>query len=257
LTGVATVEELIARKNDLFSETLLGTTSFSGARHEILTKRLYEKDDFFLFKIANNRAIHRETKDFKDEFIENWPAIYVGIWNSPDKQLIAVQRRTSAFSSSEVVAKLIFGKLAYQLGRYHLRAIHEPLFEKKQFWAILKQYQGKVKSVDFEIITPNMANISVALSEDLREFAKQTNSTRNRLKIESDPEAPLRLEESNRILQGLVNYSSEGGGNISVKIDGVKKKYQTSKKIKEITLSNVQMSGGAEQIAQILKDVLQ
>ncbi|WP_437557525.1 hypothetical protein [Acidithiobacillus sulfuriphilus] len=257
LTGVATVEELIERKNEFFAEALSGTSSFSNKKHETVTKRLYERDGFFLFKIANNRSIHRETKEFKDEIIDNWPAILVGIWNRPDKQLIAVQRRTSAFSSSEVVVKLVLGRLSDQLGHHHLRAIHEPLFEKKQFWSILNQYQGKVKSVEFEIVTPNMANISGTLPEDLKEFAKQTNSTRNRLKIESDPEAPLHLEESNRVLQGLVNYSSEGGGNISVKIDGIKKKYQTSRTVKEVTLGEVEMQGGAEQIIQALRELLQ
>ncbi|MEW6648260.1 MAG: hypothetical protein AB1450_13755 [Pseudomonadota bacterium] len=257
LTGVATVEELIERKNEFFAAALSGTNSFSNKKHETVTKRLYERDGFFLFKIANNRSIHRETKEFKDEIIDNWPAILVGIWNRPDRQLIAVQRRTSAFSSSEVVVKLILGKLSDQLGHHHLRAIHEPLFEKKQFWAILNQYQGKVKSVEFEIVTPNMANISGTLPEDLKEFARQTNSTRNRLKIESDPEAPLHLEESNRVLQGLVNYSSEGGGNIAVKIDGIKKKYQTSKTVKEVTLGEVEMQGGAEQIVQALRELLQ
>ena len=257
LTGVASVDELIARKNEFFSEALSGANSFSDKKHETVTKRFHERDGFFLFKIATNRSIHRETREFKDEIIDNWPAILVGVWNKPDKQLIAVQKRTTAFSSSEVAVKLILGKLADQLAHHHLRAIHEPLFEKKQFWAILNQYQGKVKSVEFEIITPNMANISGTLPEDLKEFARQTNSTRNKLKIESDPEAPLHLEESNRVLQGLVSYSSEGGGNISVKIDGVKKKYQTSKTVKEVTLGEVEMQGGAEQIVQALKELLQ
>lgn len=256
LTGVMTIEELIERKNSFFAEALSGTNSFSNKKHETVTKRLYESDDFYLFKIATNRSIHRETKEFKDEIIDNWPSILLGIWNSPDKQLIAVQKRTTAFSSSEVVVKLILGKISDQLALHHLRAIHEPLFEKTQFWAILNQHHGKIKSVEFEIVTPNMANISGTLPEDLTEFAKQTNSVRNSLKIESDPDAPLHLEESNRVLQGLVNYSCEGGGNISVKIDGIKKKYQTSKTVKEVTLGEVEMQGGAEQVVQALKELL-
>lgn len=257
LTGVATIEELIERKNELFAQALSGASSFSNKKHETVTKRLYDRDGFFLFKIANNRSIHRETREFKDEIIDNWPSILVGIWNRPDKQLIAVQRRTSAFSSGEVAVKLILGRLSDQLGNHHLRAIHEPLFEKQQFWSILNQHQGKVKAVEFEIVTPNMANISGTLPEDLKEFARQTNSTRNTLKIESDPEAPLHLEESNRVLQGLVNYSSEGGGNIAVKIDGIKKRYQTSKTVKEVTLGELEMQGGAEQIVQALRELLQ
>lgn len=258
LTGVSTIEELIEKKNQFFSDAILETKSFSDKKHETITKKLIEKDggDFFLLKIAHNRSIHRETREFKDEIIDNWPSILVAIWNKPDKQFIAVQKRTTAFSSCDVVVKMILGKLSIYLSHHHLRAIHEPLFEKKQFWSILNQYQGKVKSVEFEIVTPNMANISGALPEDLKEFARQTNSTRNKLKIESDPDAPLHLVQDNKVLQGLVNYSSEGGGNISLKIDGVKKTYHTSKTVKEITLGEIEMQGGAEQIMNALKELL-
>lgn len=152
--------------------------------------------------------------------------------------------------------KMIMNAISSQLGHHHLRAIHEPLFEKQQFWSLLHKYEGRVKSVEFEIITPNMANISGSLSDDLKDFAKATNSTRNKLKIESDPEAPLHLVEENRTLQGLVNYSSEGGGNISLKIDGVKKKYHTSKTVKEIQLGDMEISGSAEEVAAVVKELL-
>lgn len=257
LTGVATIEELIERKNSFFAEALSGTKSFADARHETITKKIYERDNFFLFRIANNRSMHRETKDFKDEIIDNWPSVLMAIWNEPDKQLIAVQKRTTAFSSCEVVVKLVMNILSNQLSRHHLRIIHEPLFERQQFWDILHKYEGKVKSVEFEIVTPNMANISGTLPDDLKEFARQTNSTKNKLKIESDPEAPLHLVEDNRVLRGLVNYSSEGGGNISVKIDGVKKIYQTSNAVKELTLGEVEIQGEPEQVVQALKELLQ
>lgn len=256
LTGVGSVGELISRKNEFFSEAISGTKNFSDSRHETITKKLYQKDDFFLFKIAHNRSIHRETKDFRDEIIDNWPSIIVALWNLPDKQYIAVQRRSTAFTSCEVVVKMILNAFSPQLTHHHLRAIHEPLFEKKHFWSLLHQYEGKIKSVEFEIITPNMANISGSLSDDLKQFAKATNSTKNKLKIESDPEAPLHLEEGNSTLQGLVDYSSEGGGNISLKIEGVQKKYHTSKTVKEIQIGDMEMQGSAEEVSTVIKELL-
>ncbi|MFY0675715.1 MAG: hypothetical protein JXR18_00360 [Neptuniibacter sp.] len=256
LTGVGSIDDLISRKNEFFSEAVLGTKNFSDNRHETITKKLYEQDGFFLLKIAHNKSIHRETKDFRDEVIDNWPSILVAIWNKPEKQYIAVQRRKTAFSSCEMVVKMIINAIASQLSHHHLRAIHEPLFEKQQFWSLLHQYEGRIKSVDFEIITPNMANISGSLSDDLKDFAKATNSTRNKLKIESDPEAHLHLEEDNRTLQGLVNYSSEGGGNISLKIDGVKKTYHTSKTVKEIQLGDMEIQGSADEVVSVIKELL-
>lgn len=257
LTGVASIQELISRKNEFFYAAVAGTKNLSDSRNETVTKKLYEDEEFFLLKIAHNRSIHRETKDFKDELIDNWPSILVAIWNHPDKQLFAVQKRTSAFASCDAVVKMIINAIASQLTHHHLRAIHEPLFEKQQFWSLLEEYKGRVQSVEFEIITPNMANISGALPDDLKEFAKHTNSTRNKLKIESDPDAQLRLEQDNDVLKGLVNYSGDGGGNISLKISGIKKKYNTSSTVKEIQLGDTEIQGTAESIAMVLKEILQ
>jgi hypothetical protein len=259
LTGISTVEELIARKNEFFSEAISEaisrTGAFSDQKHETITKKLLAQGHFFLLRIAHNKSIHLETKEFRNETIDHWPSILVAIWNEPDKQLIAVQKRTTAFSSCEVVVKMILGKLSNYLVQHHLRAIYEPLFEKKQFWSILDQYKGKVKFVEFEIVTPNMANISGTLPEELKEFAKQTNSIKNKIKIESDPEASLHLEKENSTLRGLVNYSSEGGGNISLKIEGIKKIYHTSKTVKEVTLGETQVQGNAEEVVKALKEL--
>lgn len=254
--GINSIEELIKNKNKFFAEALQGQSDFSNKRHKTVVKLLLQHDDFYLYRIAHNKTIHRETRDFKDETIDSWPSILVAIWNHPDKQYIAIQKRTTAFAKSETVAKLILEKIEPQLTHFQLRAIYEPLFEKQQFWTLLRKYRGKVKSVDFEIITPNMANISGTLPDDLKLFAKCTNSTRNNLKIESEPDSALHLEEDNSALRGLVDYSSEGGGNISLKIDGIKKHHQTSRTVKEITLGEMELTGNAEQIAHVLKELL-
>lgn len=254
--GVHNVEELIKQKNKFFAQALLGQSDFSNKRHKTVVKQLLNHGDFYLYRIAHNKTLHRETRDFKDETIDSWPSILVAIWNHPDKQYIAVQKRTTAFAKCETVAKLILEKIEPQLTHFQLRAIYEPLFEKQQFWTLLRKYRGKVKSVDFEIITPNMANISGTLPDDLKLFAKCTNSTRNNLKIESEHDSALHLEEDNSALRGLVDYSSEGGGNISLKIDGIKKHHQTSRTVKEISLGEMELTGNAEQIAQVLKELL-
>jgi len=42
LTGVASIEELIEKKNVFFSEAIAVTQSFSNKKHEVITRRLYE-----------------------------------------------------------------------------------------------------------------------------------------------------------------------------------------------------------------------
>ena len=256
LTGVSTIEELIERKNEFFSLSLDGVSGFSDTRHETITKKLYAQNSFYLYRIAHNKTIRRETKEFKNETIDSWPSILVAIWNSPDKQIIAIQKRTTAFTSTDIVANMIIKSIGEKLSQYHLSAIKEPLFEKQRFWDVVSENEGKVKAVIFEIITPNMANISGTLPDELKAFAKHANSTKNTLSLESDPQAPLHLERNDPTLNGLVDYSSEGGGNITLKIDGIKKRYQTSKTIKEVSLGDMELSGPSEEVANIIKELM-
>ena len=51
LTGVGSIDELISRKNEFFSEAIRGTKNFSDKRHQTITKKLYEEDDFFLVRM--------------------------------------------------------------------------------------------------------------------------------------------------------------------------------------------------------------
>ncbi len=250
------LEELLERKNDFFSETLKSQTDFSKKRQRIAAKLLVNQGDFFLYRIAQNKKILRETPDFTNETIDTWPSLLVAVWNRQDKQLIAVQKRTTAFGNCEAVVKLILDKLSASLSNLNLRTIYEPLFEKEHFWTLLEIFAGKIRYVDFEIITPNMANISKSLPDDLKAFAKATNSTRNHLKIEADPKSNLHLTPENEALSGLVDYSSDGGGNITLKIDGIKKKHQTSRSVKEVNISTVEMTGGVEQVIASLKELM-
>ena len=255
-TDFSSIEDLLTNKNTIFKESLLSQNDFSNKRHYTVVKKQFDDGEFFLFKIAHNKIINRETKEFKNERIDNWPSILVALWNHPEKQLIAVQKRTTAFHNCRKVVELILEKLAPQLTHSNLRVIYEPLFEKQYFWDLLKLHQGKIKSVDFEFITPNMANISGCLSEDLKSFAKTTNSTRNNLRIESEPDSTLRLDKDNPTLESMVNYTGDGGGNITLKVGGIKKSIQTSRTVKEIVLSDIEMTGEANMIVNAMKELL-
>lgn len=255
-SGVTSIEELLQKKNDIFSSALREVDHFSNARNETATKRLFAKDDFFLFHIAANRSLHRETKEFKEEYIDNWPSVLVAIWNNPEVQMVAVQRRTTAFSSTESVVKLVLETLRLSLAHSHLRAIHEPIVERRVFWDIIEKYEGKVQKLEFEFITPNMANISGNLPENLKDFAKATNSVKNKLDIESDSESSLHIDRENSTVSALSDYTSDGGGNVAIKVNGLSKKINTSKTVKHIEISEIELQGTADEVATLIKEMM-
>jgi len=254
-SDITTVEELIKNKNKLFKNALETTDGSSNRFHETITKKLFSEDDFYIFRIAKNRSLSRETKEFKTEEIDSWPSLLVAIWNHPDKQLIAVQRRSSAIPAESAV-KLILETLSNELELHQLRCIPESLFNKEEFWAILKAHKEDISFIEFELITDNMASISKKLTNGVKDFAKLTNATRTYYKIESDPQSSLHLNEENKVLNGMVDYASEGGGNAIIKFKNLKKKYQTSKSSKTIEIEELEYEGNPEQLADLFKRIL-
>lgn len=250
-----TMDELLARKNAIFAEALR-KAEFKSARSEIVVKPLADRDDFFLFRIAANRSLSRETKEFTTEELDNWPKILVAIWNDPATQMVAIQERTAAFQQTKAVAAIIFEAVDDFLRQKQLTVAYEAIFEKQTFWNIVRRYEDRVREVVFEIITPNMANISRSLSEDLVTFAKNSNSIRNKIAIQADPSSALHLSESDETLQGLVDYSSLGGGNISLRIKNMKKRINTESDVKEVEIDELELVGDPAVIEQILRTLL-
>ncbi|TAN38680.1 MAG: hypothetical protein EPN23_01995 [Verrucomicrobia bacterium] len=210
-----------------------------------------------LYRFAANRSLTRETENFTEEEIENWPSFFVYIWNAPDEQLIAVQERWNAFQQTEVVAKAIIDSVDLDLGRNNLRAHIEALFFENAFWDLVSQNVGKIKDIRFELITPNMANISGVLSDDLKQFAKSTNAAQTTLDIQADPDSAITIDVKDEKLKGLVTYSSEGGGNISVKIRGISRRIHTKKSKKHLDVDEVEFTGrDPKEIVDLLKGLL-
>jgi hypothetical protein len=256
LYGASTIDELLSRKNAVFAEALSAPGAFNGSRTQTATQKLADANDFLLYRIAANRSLQHETRDFQTEVIDNWPKILLVIWNAPDKQLIAVQHRVTAFQDTEAVLKLVFDSIEPLLAKNQLTAIWEPLFEKKVFWDLVDRYKGKIQEVDFELVTPNMANISGVLPENLRQFAKRTNAVKSRVAIASDGGSALKIDHNDPVVNALVDYSSEGGGDIAIRLAGIKKKVHTSRAVREVSIDEAILQGTPENVASILRELL-
>lgn len=251
---ITSLEDLLFRKNELFFAALKDTAKFQTRRTVIRHRVLFEDASSILYKFAANRSITRETENFTEEEISNWPSFLVYVWNVPEKQIIAVQERWNAFQQTEVVAEAIIDAVNFTLGRRNLRAHVEPMFHENVFWKIVSDNAGKLRDIRFELITPNMSNIAGVLSEELKDFAKNTNTAQTTLDIQADPDSTILIDPDDERLKGIVKYSSDGGGNISIKIRGISKRINTKKSKRHIDISELEIEGkNPTEITDIIK----
>ncbi len=242
--SILSVEQLKEQKNILFYEVLSNFPKLV-SKGNILHQKVVLKDgDWFAFKLGVQRSIERENENFNKERIENWPHVTVILNNAPDCQFIAISKNLKAFSSSRIVANILSNSLKEYLKRLQLTMHVKELFDEKEFWDLVSKHRGKITSVKFELISPNMANISKCLKVDLKQINLDTNSHRTCLELNAADDAVLEIRDDNEVIDGIVEYASEGGGDISLKINGFKRSVHTQKtnrtvELDELTVENL------------------
>lgn len=251
-----TTDQLLQKKNEIFAKAVPFVKKYHHRGSDLSVRIDESKSDAFLISIASRRALTRETPDFRTEQIENWPHAMAIILNRSDEQYLAVQDRPTAFASTDTVVKILQSATKTPLLRAGLRMHIEKMFSQSYFWELVREFQGKITEIEFEFVTPNMANISSTLSSTLKDLAKDTNASQSNLQIRSDPISSLDLDTNEETVQGLVDYTSEGGGDISLKVKGIRKRIHTSNSIRETQLDDLQLSGSADQVAEILRSLL-
>lgn len=256
LYGDNSPEYIIANKNSLFAETLATLPKpVTADKQPIIELRQLTKNLFFVY-IAPNRPVTRETIDSRLEKVDNWPHIQAYILNEPNEQYLLVQDRNAAFANTDTVANIIKRKTRYLLEKLGLSLHIESLFDKEVFWSLIKQHKNKITYVEFEFITPNMSNISETLSSALKGLGKETNAVKEELALCSDPHSSLDISPDNETIKGLVDYTSQGGGDITLKIRGIRKKVRTSKSVKQISITGIELTAPPEQLEKNLKSIL-
>jgi hypothetical protein len=251
------VEDIVARKNYFFGEALTHLPKVNHKRVEINIVIERMAQELFRLQLAPSRPLTRETTDYRREKVENWPHIEAYILNGPSDQLLVIQERAIAFANTDTVANIILRGTRGALDKIGLSLQIEPLFDKAYFWNLVSQYSNRITWVEFEFVTPNMANISKTLERTLKSIGKETNAVREQLTLRSDPSSSLDILEENETIKGLVEYTSQGAGDIRLKIKGIRKRFQTSNSRREVHLSGVEITADAKDIAQIIREALQ
>lgn len=252
-----TIDELISNKNIIFADILNELPSskqMSTNRANLTCKLLSHEKQEYLFEFAVERTLLYEKKDFGKETLTNWPSFKVFIWNDPKYQYAIVQKRVEAFANTQTIISALNEAINQQLKKFNLRVYFEALFEERRFWDTVSTYQDELKEVRFELITPNMSNISGCLTDDLKNLAKETNSCKMTVSLMSDNDSALKLDSGNQNINGMLTYASNGGGNITFRAKKIRRLIKTNNSIKRIDLDDVEVStSSADRLIQILK----
>ncbi len=223
---IRSIDDLMRFTNELLADALrTKTKTFDYGKTDIRDQIELDSDGFIILRLAARRPLTISKEDFTTGKIANWPNMIIAIDNNPNVQKIAIQVNRKVFASTNTVKGILEDNLNAILKRNHLRAYIEPKFDQKEFWSFVNQYRTKILQADFEMVSPNMANISGELNFNLGELAKTTNTNITHLQLNSEKNGSLVLSEDNSFIKSIVDYiSNAAAGDITVKTRGIRAK---------------------------------
>jgi|WetSurMetagenome_2_1015567.scaffolds.fasta_scaffold399587_2 hypothetical protein len=120
----------------------------------------------------------------------------------------------------------------------------------------------KIANPVHDELDDNYSHIEIRLLLDNEDFdfeppQKGTNASKTNINITADPDSALNIDSSNSQVNSLVEYSSEGCGNITIKAKNVKRKIHTAKSKRSIELDDFQISANSPNtIIELIKGLL-
>lgn len=249
-----TQKDIIERKNEFFKISLVNISENKKIRTPMIIH--WQDEDYFVLKVANKK-VTTIYKDFKPSDHPTEPFVYVLINNDPKVQKIGISENIQAFSNPMVVKNVLSKVFNKELEDLGLSITINNLFDKQDFWKIIENNTNKITYIDFQFVRPNLAKISKSLNEVFRNFSKDLNSHESHLSVKSPTNGVLEnLDKDNDTLKGLTEYSSNGGGNVKIKVKGIRKLINTNEKPVTVEVDEVNIEGVADQILPVIKSII-
>ena len=251
-------EQLRAEKNNILKDILIkDNLRFTSSNSSIKSKLVYESGDMYYFKISAKRTAHIYREDFTEATIDNFPNIIVAINNNPDVQKIAIQTNVSAFKTALIVRNFILESIDAKVKNFNLSFYLDPIYDKQDFWNFVKKYPQQIKQITFDLISPNLSNISKNLTVNLKELYEDTNTHRTKIELNAEPESVLDIKEGSKFVTGIVDYGANGGGSIYARLITSRKKYNTAENPSEFNVEDKLIKeNNWEELDKQFKDIM-
>jgi len=247
-------QDLKKKKNEFFNNIIIEKLS-TGTPSNPMTL-VHHEQDYFLLKIANPKK-KTVIKDFKENIYEHEPYVYLIVNNDRTVQKIAISENIESFSSVDATKNMLAKVINRELKPYGLNLEIEKIFDIKDFWAYVKDHKNEIKRIEFEFIKPNLASISKTIPIAFKNLQEQTNAHKAKVAIEAPEHGYLeKINKSNKEISGMVEYSSEGGGNIKIKVKGLNKQLNTAEKPVILQIKEIDLEGAAEHVLKVYKEIV-
>lgn len=250
------INDVIRRKNEEFFEKLC----FFAKRSDFKGKTIYNfnidrRDDMMaLLTVQRRKNVKIINEDKFEEIVDSFPYITVFIDNTPEHQILAVET-SKDYTSPKSIAKYFNEKINGLLADSHLAVKISPLYKKSDFWSFIEEHKDKISRINFELITPNMSNISHSLSEELKSLSKSTKSSLTNLNICAERGKSLVIDQQNQGIASMVDYSSDGGGEISVRVRDSKVKFRSNDYQASVEIGEADMKLSLKDIASLIRSM--
>lgn len=215
-------------KNNIFADVFREDLEFYHRRHKLKYVVEFLSNDFILVRLANKKIIKFE-RDFVRTKFDSEPSCLIAIYNTPEKQIIAIEADKTSFGRSFTVKTLLERFLGKELKNYNLGLSIQPKYEVQEFWHLIEKYEGRVEKLSFEFKYPNSPDVNKTINEELKDISKNLNSNKTRLEFGAEKNEVLtNLSEENTDLSNLAKASAEGAGPAKLKIKGFKRMVTTA-----------------------------
>ena len=234
-------DSLVKNKNRLLEKILSNESIKLNSKNSLYELKLeYESETYFIFRIGIKKTLIRNTPNFKKEEIDNYPNIQVVLNIDSEVQTIGIEKNYKAFMRTETLSRALKKALLDYLQKYHLAIFIEPIYHEREFWDIIEEYPERVQKISFDLIRPNLSNISSKIDKEIKKLQLETNSHKTKIEFESNMDSNLNIKKDNHQLENLIDYASKGGGPISVKIQGLSRRIKTSKSTETIRINTLE-----------------
>lgn len=187
------------------------------------------------------REENRPPEEGLDEFMhETWLAALVVIdpVHHDDGQKLAFQIMTEVGNPLHLVRSML-GSInkRYIYGPYAIEA--GAIIETQSFWNFVKENEGNITSVSFDLIAPNMFGNSDDWDEDMREFRDQEHARKIRLTMNN---ADGKINPDTPRIREAVSYAERTSGAVRARTRG-KKNYNSKDTGKRSYIDDVAETG--------------